>query len=137
MIVGDGFIRSKDNITVLGITFNKNLSWNAHVANVIKKANSITYSLRMLNLILPRSLHRQVIHCHFLSNLTYASSVWAGCLKVTELRRFNTMVFKILRQYCFDFTRSFSNRELCARSNIRSFTSLRVINDTIHAAWAV
>jgi len=131
MIVGDGYIRSKDNITVLGVTFEKSLRWSTHVSNVIKKANSTTYSLRMLNLILPRSLHRQVIHSHFLSHLTYASPVWAGCLKVAEIRRMNALVFKVLRQHCFDYTRNLSNRELCVKSNIRSFTSLRIINDTI------
>lgn len=131
MIVDGALIRSKDTITILGITFNKNLKWNSHTSNIMKKANSLTYSLRALNLILPRPLHRQVIHSHFLSHLTYASPIWAGCLTVSELKRINTLVFKILRQQCFDYNRYLSNRELCAKSNIRSFTSLRVINDTI------
>jgi len=121
----------KKNFKSHSLTFNKNLKWNTHVFNIIKKANSITYFLRALNHILPRSLHRQVIHSHFLSHLTYASPVWAVCLTVTELKRINTLGFKILRHHYFDYNRHLSKRELCARSNIRLFTSLKVINDTI------
>lgn len=131
MIVGEDRIRSKDTINVLGLTFEKSLKWGPHVNNVIKKANSVNYSLRMLNTILPRSLHRQVIHAHFISNLVYGSPVWAGCLNIRDVKRIDKVFYKTLRLHCFDFERKLSNYELCMKSNIRSFVSLRLVNDAI------
>jgi len=70
-----------DNITILGVTFDKNLKWSAHIANVIKKANCTTYLLRMLNLILLRSPHRQVIFIVIFSAILpmlpqYGQGIW-------------------------------------------------------------
>jgi len=131
MIINGETIRSKDTMKVLGLTFSKNLKWGNHVETVIKKANSITYSLRMLNQVLPRSLHRQVIHAHLVSKLTYVSPVWAGCLTQRETKRIDVLIFKVLRTHCFDFSRQLTNSELCTKSRMRSFVSLRIISDAI------
>jgi len=105
--------------------------WNLHVNNAIKKANSVSYSLRMLNPILPRSLHRQVIYAHFISNLVYGSPVWAGCLNVRDVKRIDEVIFKTLRLHCRDFNRTLTNFELCMKSKVRSFVSLKIVNDAI------
>jgi len=68
-----------------------------------KKANSVTYSLRMHNLVLPRPLHRKVIHNCFLLNLTYVSPVWKlvslGGLTPLYLRSFDNVVLISLRAF--------------------------------------
>jgi len=95
----------------------------------MKKCSSMSYSLRLLNNMLPRKLHRQVIYSHFISHLMYASPIWAGCLSVRDTRRLSACLNRTLRLHCFDFQRTKSNRELYEISNIRSFRSLSRLYD--------
>jgi len=120
-----------DSIKILGINFEKNLKWGNHVNKVIKKANSFSYSIRQLNKLLPRKLHKTVIHAHFLSHITYGLPVWGGCLSKLETNRLNTLIFfKIMRIHCFDFRKRRNNLELCRESQLRNFNSLRILSDT-------
>jgi len=128
--IDDNVIPINDSIKILGITFEKSLKWSSHVNNVIKKANSFAYSIRQLNKLLPRKLHKTVIHAHFLSHITYGLPVWGGCLSRVETNRLNTLIFKIMRIHCFDFRKRKSNLELCQESQLRNFNSLRILSDT-------
>jgi len=128
--VGGTPVLINDHIKVLGITFERNLKWSKHVNDVVRKANSFSYSIRQLNKILPRKLHKSVIDAHFLSHITYGLPVWGGCLTQVEIARLNTIIYKIMRIHCFDFNRRLNNRELCRVSNMRNFSSLKIIYDT-------
>jgi len=57
------------------------------------------------------------------SNIKYLSSN-------EDLRRLNTLLFKIIRLHCCGFSCIFSNAELCLNSGQRSFNSVRIIRDT-------
>jgi len=85
--------------------------------------------MRVLNKVLPRNLHKQVIHAHYISHLMYGSPIWAGCLSVKNKRRLSVCLKKVLRLHMFDFDRSLTNSELYERSGIRSFASLTLINE--------
>jgi len=119
-IVLDGqMFKPLEAIKILGVMFDRQLKWDNHVAKVIRKCSAMSYSLRLLNNILPRQMHRQVIFSHFISHDMYASPIWDGCISVNNR--------KTLRLHCFDFQRSKSNLELCTDTNIRFFKSLRLI----------
>jgi len=128
--LGGNDVRCNDSIKILGLSFEKSLKWNSHVSNVIKKANSVTYSMRILNQILPRFLHRQVIFAHFVSRIMYGSQVWASNITIADHQRIDTLWFKVLRMHCFDFRRILTNEEVCASTNIRSFKSMRMLYDS-------
>jgi len=80
--------------------------------------------------MLPRPLNKLVLHAHLLSPLLYAAPVWAYCISSVDARRLDSVIYRALRQHCFDFNRTLSNQELCQRTGIRSFKSLRVLADT-------
>jgi len=123
-------IVSKDVIKVLGVFFERNLKWNTHVNYAIKKAGSQTYSLRILNRVLPRQMFKQVIFSHFISHLMYASPVWAGNISFHESRRLETLLNKVLRLLNMDYTRALTNFQLHDASKIRTFRGLTILNDT-------
>jgi len=124
-------VEIKDTIKILGVTYEKNLKWSTHVATVIRKANSFSYSIRQLNHLLPRGLHRQVIQAHFLSHIAFALPVWGGCLSQFDVNRINKILFKIMRIHCFDHQRRKTNRELCEQAQMRNFTSMRIVGDAV------
>jgi len=129
--VEGSMIQIEDTIKILGITFEKNLKWNVHVGKMLKRANSSSYALRQLNHLLPRKLHKTVIHSYFLSHILYGLPVWGGCISLVDRNRVNKVLFKIMRLHCFDFKREKSNLELCNQSGLRNFESLRITCDTI------
>jgi len=129
--ISDTPLTSKNTIKVLGVKFEKNLKWGYHANYIIKKAGSQTYSLRLLNKVLPRHLFKQVIFAHFVSHITYASPIWAGNLNTQDVRRFETLLNKALRLYCRDHNRTLSNFQLHESSNIRTFKGLVTLNDAI------
>jgi len=131
MMVGNSRVQIKDDMNILGITFEKNLKWGVHAAKVLKKANSMSYTLKLLNQKLSRPLHKMIIHAHFLSHIQYGFPIWAGNLSSLNINRFNKIIFKVLRLHTFDRERSLTNRELCERSGTRNFQSMSILNDTI------
>jgi len=129
LTVGDDVIQSSSKIKILGINFTSNLTWKAHAHETIRKCNRLSYMLRYLATFLTKEQHRRVLHSHFFSIMYYCSPVWASCLSYQDTRRFNTLVMKIIRLNCHDFSNIFSNGELCEMSNLRSFNSVRTLND--------
>jgi len=131
MTLSGSTVRTSDNLKVLGVTFDKKLKWGMHVALLIKKINALTYSLRILNKVLPRFLHKMVINAFVLSHMSYAAPVWAGCLNANDVRRLNSLLYKVMRVHLFDFHRELTRQELCSKSGIRNFNSLRIVSDSV------
>jgi len=127
--LGNTVLSSLKAMKVLGIMFDSNLKWDIQVNKTIAKCSSVSYSLRLLNKILPRNLHRQVIYSHFISHLMYGSPIWAGCIKQKDTRRLSSCLNKMLRLHCYDFKKNKHNYELCAESKIRSFKSQVLVQD--------
>jgi len=91
----------------------------------------MTYSIRVLKNILPRKIHRQIIHSFFISKLMFGSQVWAGCINSIDSRKINTVLFKIMRVHCKDHGRTLRNSKLCELSNLRTFSSMRDVFDAV------
>jgi len=127
--LGNDVFKPLDAVKILGVMFDSQLNWRIQGSKVIKKCSSLSYSLRLLNNILPRNIHRQVIFSHFISHLMYASPIWANCLMVRDTNRLSACLNKTLRLHCFNFLKTKSNSELCKESNIRSFRYLILLYD--------
>jgi len=59
----------------------------------------------------------------------HASHIEATSLTVKDTSRLSACLNKTLGLHCFDFRRARSKREICEKSNIRSFKSLRKLYD--------
>jgi len=101
-----------------------------HVDKTIKKCNGLGYMLRYLSISLTRPQHKRIVESHLYSTLFYGSQVWSGCVTSRDLRRLNTLLFKIIRLHCRDFSRILSNAELCLSTGLRSFNSIKLLRDT-------
>jgi len=126
---GGEMIGNTDSIKILGVQFQSNLKWTSHVNKILKKVHSLSYSLKVLNCIMTRKQHKNIINSHVLSQLTYAIPIWGGNISHNDHRRLSSLLFKIVRLHCRDFSNIFSNKQLCERTSIRSLTSLRILAD--------
>ncbi|XP_066911400.1 uncharacterized protein [Clytia hemisphaerica] len=61
---------------LLGVTFNENLTWNAHVKNAITKAYGTLKSLALIKRYLPYRLRCQLAETLVLSKLDYGNAVF-------------------------------------------------------------
>ena len=81
-----------DNAKYLGLTISKNLSWNNHVNNITKKANSTLAFLRRNIQNCPQRTKTQAYNTFVRPSLEYASTVWdphtqANINKVESIQR--------------------------------------------------
>jgi hypothetical protein len=81
-----------DNAKYLGLTISKNLSWNNHVNNITKKANSTLAFLRRNIRNCPQRAKIQAYNTFVRPSLEYASTVWdphtqANINKVESIQR--------------------------------------------------
>jgi len=123
-------INSCQSLKILGVNFSSNLLWSDHVTKTIKKCNSLGYTLKYLDSLLWRKHYKHIIKSHFCCVLYYGPPIGAGCLSSKNLSRLNSLMFKIIRMHCRDFSCIFNNKELCKTCRIRFFNSVRILRDT-------
>lgn len=76
----------------------------------------------------PTSSH-QFSQIHIFATPELKNNYKAGCLSSQDARRISSLVFKMIRLNCRDFSRILRTTELCVMSRIRSFHSVRIVND--------
>ena len=69
-------VRSKDNINVLGVTFDSKLEWSSQVRNCISKAKRALFGLRILKKYFTNSQMRLLLDSNFYSILYYNAIIW-------------------------------------------------------------
>ena len=129
LCVQGSLIDPKSSISVLGIRFESTLSWNAHVTNNIKSANSQLYALRYLNYHLTRPHFRQVINAQYINRLLYALPVWGRTINNNLANKLNTCLYKAMRLICKDFSFKLHRSELIRLTQVRNFPSFRIIHE--------
>ena len=83
-----GCIREVDEMTILGITFQFNLSFTRHIDNVVSKCNKLFYILRILRSHkLDNTSCRDMFFATVVSNLTYCIQAWFGFSKKHDIDR--------------------------------------------------
>jgi len=61
----------------------------------------------------------------------YGAPVWGDGVSSTDIRRIDTMLFKVMRQHLGDYQRVLSNWEICQRTRLRNFKSMRKISNAV------
>ena len=62
----------------LGVTIDKNLNWNSHLAKLAKKLAACSGMLNRIKDDIPSKLHKDLYHTLFESHLAYGITVWGG-----------------------------------------------------------
>ena len=97
-----------DELRVLGVIFNKHLSWESHVDFILKSASRRMYGLRILKPLFSPSDLRIVYFSLIRSIFEYASPVFVFLPKCSEskLERFQNRVHKLICSLPKDFRAS-------------------------------
>jgi len=98
VIIGDTLVKTKTDMKVLGIIFDAQLKWEAHVKAVISKCNSKLSVLRKIRGKFKMDQFLKIITTQFFSHLYYCSTVWLSSETRWNLKKLiNTAHYKALR----------------------------------------
>ncbi len=122
-------IMSKKTMTVLGMEFDNDLSWEPQMRRVMASCQRMKPALRSLKQKLKRRELLQVITSHYYPRLYYGSEVWYHSLKMCNKNRLKALHYYPLRLAIGDFKRQKSNKvvsELCKRASPFEFNNYKV-----------
>jgi len=66
------------SVKMLGVTIDSNLTWENHIANIIKKCNSVLFCLFKIRHHLTPEARKLLIQAHVFPHILYCLSVWGG-----------------------------------------------------------
>ena len=72
-------IRSKSDVTILGVIIDNNLNWRKQVNDVRKKSFNVTRNIHRINHLLPMKNRLNLYHAVISPLFSYADVVWGGC----------------------------------------------------------
>lgn len=89
-------IEQIDEIRLLGVQFDSNLSWTLHISNLCKKLAQTAVMVGRIAKYLPIKIIRQVTHTLIASQVNYCAAVW-GNAGVGEISRLEAAQNKAAR----------------------------------------
>ena len=102
--VGGGTIQESRVVKNLGVLFDRHLSWDAHVSDVVRKCVGLLIGLRHLRHFLPRRVMLTLVQGLVISRVRYCISVYGNGSATNDARllkifNFATRVITGLRKY--------------------------------------
>ena len=126
-------ISPSESTRILGIIFQNNLRWTKHINKCISSANSMFLSIKYISKFLTKNQLRTAINAHFVSKLTFASTVWNKVITSKERKKLSVNLNRVARLLCpvkaISRNKKISNKTLYETSGLRSLTSLCTIAD--------
>jgi len=105
--VSDETITISSTLKVLGITFDKDLRWNSHIANLVKKSQRMISGLRVICSKMTQDQIMKVITSQYFGALYYGISVWYDALLKQDKLKLDVLHYKALRVAVNDWGRLF------------------------------
>ena len=100
-----------DSMRVLGVEFDRQLTWNKHVDKIIVSGKRALQGLRVLRRNFSLNDFLAIMTAQFYSKIYYAAPVWLGCLPSHCLKRLESLHYSALRVECSDY-RQLVGREI-------------------------
>ena len=79
--IGESVVRTSKSLKFLGVTVSSDLSWEAHVSNVVKKCNAILVSLNRIRHYFTTEALKTIVQAYVFPHVTYCLCVWGGAPK--------------------------------------------------------
>ena len=76
--VSDHVLASSTSVKMLGMVVDQKLSWEKHISYVVKKCNSILFSLYKIRHHLTPECREALVQAHVFPHIIYCLSVWGG-----------------------------------------------------------
>ena len=96
--IGNVKISSTDSVVLLGITIDKNLSFNIHINSLCSIARSRIWSLNRIRNLLTLDQRKLIFTAYVMSIFNYAPIIWMFCNKATyeEITKVHKRALRIL-----------------------------------------
>ncbi len=91
LAIGSDMISPSESMRILGIIFQNNLRWTKHVNKSISSANLIFLPIKYIGKFLTKNQLRTAINAHFVSKLTFASTVWNKVITAKERKNYQSI----------------------------------------------
>ena len=79
-------LQISDNLKILGVFIDKNMSWSTHVTKLRNKTIGIVKHLHRINKLLPMKTKLQLYDSLVASHLNYADIIYSGCSQADKLK---------------------------------------------------
>jgi len=120
---GQELITTGENLKALGVTFDEKLTWETQITNVVNKMTRLTSGLKFLRKKLTKQQFLKATTSQFFGLMYYGCQVWLGeHTRISQVKRLNSLHYKLLRIAENDWRREMSRRELDNIGRARPFT---------------
>ena len=83
---GDDEISPSNSVKILGVTVDPYLSWDHHVANVVRRCNMILIGLARLRHKIPKCTRQLLVQALVFPHIRYCLTVWGNCSTSLKVR---------------------------------------------------
>ncbi len=90
-------IISKPFLKALGTIISNDLTWSRHINYVIRKSNHTIKRIRFLSKWLDKKNLLHLVTSQYFPVVFYSSSIWAGCLDYSSIKRLNSAHYRAIR----------------------------------------
>jgi len=102
--IGETLIESKNNMKVLGILFNQNLSWTEHVTQNINSCQRVLHGLKIVRKYFDEKKFRDITTSFLFTKLFYAYEVWSyNMLSFNCKKLLDSFYYKVCRVIIKDY----------------------------------
>ncbi len=106
-------IKSQQTMKVLGINFDHNLSWESHIRQDNKKANSKLSVLKKVRKYFTKEQFIKILTTQLFSTFYYCSPIWLPSSTKQQLWKIvNSAHYQALRLVVYDFRRKINREKL-------------------------
>ena len=135
---GDLLLPENPSFKVVGLTFQGNLSWAKHVANVYKKGRQALGIIRRARHVLSKKTVAFLYKSHVRSTMEYCSPIWMGNT-ATELGRLDSVQRSAIPSWAygariFPLSRTAEALQPCAASTASSMACCTAFRRTRRVA---
>lgn len=106
------FVKPLDTMKVLGITLDKDLSWEPFVTKLTNKVRSLIFSLRYVRKHLSLTDTIKIVKAQIISKMTYASPIWSISLGYRLREKLKSVYYLVLRTILRDFELKYNRRKM-------------------------
>ena len=130
IVIGTVVIPKVDEVKFLGVTFDQNLSWDAHIESLYKQLKCAIAMIKRIKPCIPKENFKTVYSTLFESYMLYGISMWGGIPQYKTAKIFRLQK-KCLRIFFGDYEAFREKFSTCAR--VRPYGTQFLTSEFLHA----